>query len=126
MSAKAQVSTREIVRAYHDARFRGDVAAAAATVSDSSFSFRSPFITSADPAGHLAGLEGLLRVVTEVEMISELYGESEATLVYDVHTATPAGVQRTAEHFRVSDGKIDRILLIFDAAPWRPMASVIR
>ncbi|WP_433433320.1 hypothetical protein [Nonomuraea sp. CA-141351] len=119
------MSTREVVRAYHDARFRGDVAAAAALIGEP-FSFRSPFITSADPAGHLAGLEGLLRVVTEVEMISELYGESEATLVYDVHTATPAGIQRTAEHFRLHDGKIATIMLIFDATPWQPMAAAIR
>ncbi|MFC5824356.1 hypothetical protein [Nonomuraea insulae] len=120
------MSARQVVRGYHDARYRGDVAGAVAMVSGESFSFRSPFITSADPAGHLAGLEGFLRVVTEVEMISELYGESEATLVYDVHTATPAGVQRTAEHFRLRDGRISTIMLIFDAAPWQPMAPVIR
>ncbi|MEV0828123.1 hypothetical protein [Nonomuraea rubra] len=120
------MSTREVVRGYHDARYRGDAAAAAALVSEESFSFRSPFITSTDAAGHLAGLDGFLRVVTEVEMISELYGESEATLVYDVHTATPAGVQRTAEHFRLRDGKICTIMLIFDAAPWQPMAAAIR
>ncbi|MGR6915224.1 hypothetical protein ACU635_13345 [[Actinomadura] parvosata] len=120
------MNTREIVRGYHDARYRGDLAGAVALVSEESFSFRSPFIASTDPAGHLAGLEGFLRVVTEIEMISELYGESEATLVYDVHTATPAGVQRTAEHFRLRDGKIDTIMLIFDAAPWQPMAAAIR
>ncbi|MGW0197688.1 hypothetical protein [Nonomuraea sp. NPDC003201] len=119
------MSAREVVKAYHDARFRGAVEEAAALVGEP-FSFRSPFISSADPAGHLAGLEGFLRVVTEVEMISELYGESEATLVYDVHTATPAGIQRTAEHFRLRDGKISTIMLIFDAAPWQPMAASIR
>ncbi|MFG1706348.1 nuclear transport factor 2 family protein [Nonomuraea sp. M3C6] len=118
------MSTREVVRGYHDARFRGDVAAAAALLAEE-FSFRSPFISSADRTGHLAGLEGFLQVVTGVELISELYGESEATLVYDVHTATPAGTQRTAEHFRLQDGKITTIMLIFDAAPWQPMAAVI-
>jgi hypothetical protein len=120
------MSAREVVRGYHDARFRGDVAGAVARCAESSFSFRSPFVSSSDPAGHLAGLEGFLGVVTEVEMISELYGESEATLVYDVHTATPAGVQRTAEHFRLTGGKIGTIMLIFDAAPWQPMAAEIR
>lgn len=117
--------TREVVRGYHDARFRGDVASAAALLGEP-FGFRSPFISSGDPAGHLAGLEGFLQVVTGVEMISELYGEAEATLVYDVHTATPAGTQRTAEHFRLVEGKISEIMLIFDAAPWQPMASAIR
>ncbi|WP_211370224.1 hypothetical protein [Nonomuraea turkmeniaca] len=64
--------------------------------------------------------------MTGLDLISELYGDAEATLVYDVHTATPAGTQRTAEHFRLRGGKISEILLIFDAAPWQPMASVIR
>ncbi|NUP00301.1 MAG: hypothetical protein HOV96_40230 [Nonomuraea sp.] len=118
-------STREVVRGYHEARFRGDVASAAALIGEG-FSFRSPFIASDDPAGHLAGIEGFVGVVTGVDLISELYGDAEATLVYDVHTATPAGTQRTAEHFRLGpDGKIRTIMLIFDAAPWQPMASVI-
>ncbi|UBU11730.1 hypothetical protein [Nonomuraea gerenzanensis] len=45
--------------------------------------------------------------------------------MYDVHTAMPAGVQRTAEHFRLRDGRISTIMLIFDAAPWQPMAAAI-
>ncbi|MEU1388296.1 MULTISPECIES: hypothetical protein [unclassified Nonomuraea] len=118
--------TREVVRAYHEARLRGDVPAAAALIGEG-FSFRSPFVSSADAAGHLAGIEALVSVVTGVDLISELYGESEATLVYDLHTATPAGTQRTAEHFKLGpDGRIRTIILIFDAAPWQPMAAAIR
>ncbi|GAA4599194.1 hypothetical protein GCM10023194_78630 [Planotetraspora phitsanulokensis] len=118
-------TTAQTVRGYHDARFRGDVAAAAAYVAEP-FSFRSPFISSTDPVGHLAGLPEFVKIVTDVDLISELYGEAEATLVYDVHTATPAGIQRTAEHFRLDgNGKITAITLIFDAAPWQPMAQLI-
>lgn len=118
-------TTAQTVRGYHDARFRGDVAAAAAHLGEP-FSFRSPFIGSTDPIGHLAGLPGFVQVVTGVDMISELYGEAEATLVYDVHTATPAGTQRTAEHFRLDEnGKITAIMLIFDAAPWQSMAALM-
>ncbi|GLW11762.1 hypothetical protein Misp01_68900 [Microtetraspora sp. NBRC 13810] len=116
--------TRRTVRAYHEARFRGDVPAATAQIGEP-FAFRSPMMSSADPAGHLAGIGGFLQVVTGVDLISELYGEAEATLVYDVHTATPAGTQRTAEHFRLDDGRITSIMLIFDAAPWQPMKAVV-
>ncbi|GGS46609.1 hypothetical protein GCM10010156_01620 [Planobispora rosea] len=119
------MTTEQTVRGYHEARFRGDVAAAAACLAEP-FTFRSPFITSTDPAGHLAGLPGFVQVVTGVDMISELYGDAEATLVYDVHTATPAGTQHTAEHFRLDPtGRITSISLIFDAAPWRSMAALI-
>ncbi|WP_432929596.1 hypothetical protein ACQPZZ_05645 [Microbispora sp. CA-135349] len=116
--------TRRAVRGYHEARFRGDVSAAAAHVGEP-FRFQSPFFTSDDRAGHLATLPGFVSIVTGVDLISELYGEAEATLVYDVHTATPAGTQRTAEHFRLDDGKIVSISLVFDASPWQPMRAEI-
>ncbi|MFE2911921.1 nuclear transport factor 2 family protein [Kitasatospora indigofera] len=119
----ASPSVRDVVRAYHAARFAGDVATAAALVGEE-FAFRSPFITSDSPAGHLDGLEGLLGIVARVEPISELFGESDATLVYDVHTVPAVGiVQRTAEHFRLRDGRITEIMLIFDSAPWQAIMA---
>ncbi|MEW9550376.1 hypothetical protein [Nonomuraea sp. NPDC050783] len=120
----AQDRTRRAVRGYHEARFRGDVPAAAAYVGEP-FHFESPFLSSGDREGHLATLPGFVSIVTGVELISELYGEDEATLVYDVHTATPAGTQRTAEHFRLRDGRITSIILVFDATPWQPMRAHI-
>jgi hypothetical protein len=116
------MSTATTVRTYHEARFRGDVPTAAAQIGPH-FAFRSPFVTSDSPTGHLDGLDGLLGIVTGVELISELYGEDEATLVYDVHTASPVGTQRTAEHFRLADGRITSILLIFDATPWHAIMA---
>ncbi|MEV4095645.1 hypothetical protein [Streptosporangium saharense] len=116
--------TRSAVRGYHEARFRGDVATAATHLGEP-FHFLSPFISSGDRTGHLATLPGFVSIVTGVDLISELYGEAEATLVYDVHTATPVGTQRTAEHFRLEDGKITSIALLFDASPWQAMRSHI-
>ncbi|MFC8452072.1 hypothetical protein [Kitasatospora sp. NPDC057223] len=119
----AGAATRRTVRAYHEARFRGDLTTAAAQIGES-FSFRSPFITSDSPTGHLDGLDGLLGIVTGVELVSELYGETEATLVYDVHTAPAVGItQHTAEHFRLRDGRIASISLVFDSAPWQAIMS---
>lgn len=46
--------TRQAVRAYHDARFNGDLPTATAYLADG-FTFRSPLMVS-DAAGHLAGL----------------------------------------------------------------------
>ncbi|MFF1904528.1 hypothetical protein [Kitasatospora sp. NPDC058218] len=119
----ADAAVRRTVRAYHEARFRGDVTTAAAQIGEG-FVFRSPFITSDSPTGHLDGLDGLLGIVTGVELISELYGETEATLVYDVHTAPAVGItQHTAEHFRVHDGRITSITLLFDSAPWQAIMA---
>ncbi|MER7582351.1 hypothetical protein [Kitasatospora sp. NPDC097691] len=59
-----------------------------------------------------------------MELISELYGETEATLVYDVHTAPAVGItQHTAEHFRLRDGRITSITLVFDSAPWQAVMA---
>jgi hypothetical protein len=115
---------REVVRAYHLARLRGDVEAAAAQLG-SPFRFSSPLMASDSASGHLATLPMFLQVVTGVDMISELYAESEATLVYDLHTSTPVGTQRTAEHFRLVDGRIVEIRLIFDATLWRPLMAAL-
>ncbi|GHG62873.1 hypothetical protein [Streptomyces griseocarneus] len=119
----ANTAARRAVRAYHEARFRGDVTTAAAQIGEG-FSFRSPFITSDSPTGHLDGLDGLLGIVTGVELISELYGKTEATLLYDVHTIPAVGItQHTAEHFQLHDGRITSITLIFDSAPWQAIMS---
>ncbi|MEU3778646.1 hypothetical protein AB0F11_36675 [Streptomyces sp. NPDC032472] len=113
-----RAAARAVVQAYHEARFRGDVSAAAATLGEP-FRFSSPLMASDSAHDHLAGLEAFLQIVTGVEMVSELYGDTEATLVYDVHTAVPAiGTQRTAEHFHLTGGRIGAIRLIFDATPW--------
>jgi hypothetical protein len=113
------MKTRQIVQTYHSARFTGDATTAIALLAPG-FTFTSPLMRS-DAAGHLASLDTFLQIVTGVDMISELYGDAEATLVYDVHTATPVGTQRTAEHFAVTDGRITSINLIFDASGWRAM-----
>ncbi|GAA2086488.1 hypothetical protein GCM10009759_07240 [Kitasatospora saccharophila] len=116
-------TVRATVRAYHDARFGGDVAAAAALIGEG-FAFRSPFVASDSPEGHLDGLDGLLGITDRVELISELYGEDEATLLYDLHTVPAVGItQRTAEHFRLRDGRITAITLLFDSAPWQALMA---
>ncbi|WP_053927149.1 hypothetical protein [Streptomyces chattanoogensis] len=58
---------QDTVRTYYDARFSGDVTTAAALIGED-FAFRSPFITSDSPDGHLDGLEGGLGlgIITDV------------------------------------------------------------
>jgi SnoaL-like domain len=117
-----EAQTREVVRAYHDAYCRGDVPAAGAQLADS-FTFSSPIMAFDKPQQHVAALVRFVPFITRVDLISELYGEREATLVYDLHTSLPAGIQRCAEHFRVADGRISSIIIIFDATPWRPVVE---
>ncbi|MGW4767209.1 hypothetical protein ACWEO2_04085 [Nocardia sp. NPDC004278] len=67
---------RKAVQAYHLARLRGDIAAAAEQLGRD-FSFRSPFIESDGPTGYLAGIEQLTQIIDHVEMLGALYGNTE-------------------------------------------------
>jgi hypothetical protein len=76
----SQAQTREVVRTYHDANRRGDVTAAGAQLADS-FSFSSPIMAFDSPRQHIAALVRFVPFIARVELISELYGDGEATLV---------------------------------------------
>jgi ketosteroid isomerase-like protein len=116
-----ETQTRQIVRSYHDAWVSGDVAAAGASLADevtNPTSFNDYSTNPMSRAAYLDTLANFRQRVTGLDLMSELYGEGEATLVYDVHT-TPGSTFHTAEHFRLKDGKISIIVLIFDKTPSR-------
>ena len=119
-----ETQTRAIVRVYHEARTTGDLAAAGTRLAPT-FSFQSPMMTMDNPSHYLASLELFQKFVTGLDLISELYGDGEATLIYDVHTVTPVGTQRTAEHFTVQGDLISSIFVIFDASGWRPFFATV-
>jgi hypothetical protein len=116
--------TRRIVRAFNDARTVSDLAAAAALLSPT-FTFQSPMLRFEGSSDYLASHAQFQPLVTGLDLISELYGADEATLIFDLHTATPVATQRTAEHFKLVEGRIESILLIFDASEWRPLLAAI-
>ena len=116
--------TRRVVRAFLSARDQGDAALARSYLAPD-FTFESPLMRFDDPAAYLDSHIRFQRLVTGLDVIDELYGPAGAVRLYDLHTATPAGTQRTTEHFRIQDGAIRGILLIFDTLPWRPMFGVM-
>ena len=114
----------ELVKRYHEHRSRGDMALAGACLADD-FSFTSPLMSLTSVTEHVAALTAFQQMVVGYDMISELYGDAEAILVYDLRTATPVGSQRTAEHFRLTGDKISSIMMIFDATNWRPLMGAL-
>lgn len=116
--------SRRVVGAFLAARAASDLDVALAQLAPD-FTFQSPLVALGDPVIYLQSHFAFLPLVTRLDMISELYGDGEATLVYDVHTATPDRIQRTAEHFRLTGDRISSIVLIFDASPWRPMTAPV-
>jgi hypothetical protein len=123
-SGRASMSqTRDTVRAYHAAWTGANVARAGDFIAEE-FQTRAPVGSYDTRATYLAGLANFRnRFVTGVDLLSELYGQDEAMLLYDVHTNTPAGTLRTAEHFRLVGGKIASTILVFDATEWKAMLA---
>jgi ketosteroid isomerase-like protein len=123
MLADAASDIRETVRAYHDSWTAGDIPAAGRHLAED-FSTRAPVGSYDTKDAYLTGLTRFRGFVTDLEMISELYGHAEATLIYDVHTNTPAGTLRTAEHFKLDENhQIISTQLIFDATEWKAMLA---
>jgi glutamyl-tRNA reductase len=120
----SKLETQQIIQGYHACRTRGEVERMATFLSGD-VEFRSPMMQFSNANDLVASSVSFKSVVLAYRMISELYDEGEGTLLYDLETATPVGVQRTAEHFRVQDGKITSILLIFDATKWRTILGTI-
>jgi len=100
---------------------RQDPDANAVDLMHEAFTFESPMMRFSDRTAYLESHRAFQQLVKGMTMISELYGVDEAILLYDLETATPVGVQRTAEHFRLMGGKVRSILLLFDSAPWKPI-----
>ena len=115
----ASADSRQVVSAFIAAR--DDPEADATRLMDESFTFESPMMRFDDRNAYLESHRSFQRLVRGRAIISELYGRDEAMLLYDLDTATPVEVQRTAEHFQLVRGKVASIVLLFDSAPWRPI-----
>ena len=115
---------RAAVRAYHDAWTSGDIERAGRVLADE-VANPTPLNGYSQAgqarAGYLEDLRRFAAIVTGTILISELYGADEATLVYDVLTTVPVGWIRTAEHFRLREGRIISSILIFDATAWNAL-----
>lgn len=112
--------TREIVDAYTTAWMGGDIETARTFLADD-LRFRGSidqFDRADDLMAPLAQLAGML---SDTKILERFYHEDRAALLYDCITPTTAGTIRTAEFFKLTDGKISEIRLVFDATLLRQM-----
>ena len=114
--------TADIVNAYQHALGQGDIAGARKLLSDK-LSFRGPFDSFEAPEPYLEALKKLHPMVKGVKVHKLFVDESDACLLYDMETSTPAGTAFIAEWYKVRDGKIASIRVVFDARPFAPLFS---
>ena len=114
------MTTQEIVKKYHAAWTSRDLAAARSCLADN-LEFQGSMDRFNNADDFIRALNGFLQILKDTKLIAECYGASDAMLLYDCVTGTPAGTIRTAEHFRVANGKIQQINLVFDPTALRQM-----
>lgn len=75
-------------------------------------------------AGHVVGAErfikgvsGFIETVRSITMLHELHSQDTVATLYDARM--PGGTVRFAEFFRIEDGKIQSLRLLYDPAEYR-------
>ena len=115
----APTDIRQLVSSFLAAR--DDPDADAVALMSAGFTFESSLMRFDDRQSYLDRHRAFQKLVRGTTMISELFGSNEAILLYDLDTATPVGMQRTAEHITFAPDGVASVRLLFDASPWRQL-----
>jgi ketosteroid isomerase-like protein len=83
-------------------------------------SFEGPIDRFDDADSYLASLEQLSGIVTGAETQKVFVDGDDVCVIYDLKTA-PVPSARTCEWYRISEGKIASVSVVFDARPFAPL-----
>lgn len=114
--------TRTVVRGYFAAWTGRNIPSARSFLADD-LDFEGSIDRFRDADSYAESLAAFTDVVNETRLLAESYDGVTAALLYDCVTNTSAGTIRASEHFRVIDGRIESIRLVFDATDLRRLAS---
>jgi hypothetical protein len=106
-----------IVRRYHDGWTSKDYARAIDLLAPA-LTVEVPINDYPTAASFATALRGFGRLVTGVEILSQMSAGDEAMLLYDMQVEG-LGTLRIVEHFTIADGKIVRLRQVHDTAPIR-------
>ena len=125
MTVNTQTAT-DLVRAYYTSWTGGPEAFDEATLRE----ILAPDLEFDGPlAGHRLGAEGFIRGVQAVgaacrsfTVIQQLQQGEDVAVLYECELTRPVGKHRFAEFFRVENGRIQSINLLYDGTEWRKLA----
>ena len=83
-------------------------------------SFKGPLESFSDADSYLASLQQLSGIITGAAKQKMFVDGDDVFVIYDLQTA-PVPSSRTCEWYRVRDGKIAAVSVIFDARPFAAM-----
>ena len=111
---------KDVVMEFQTAMGKNDMAGARACFAHH-IQFVGPFDTFSTPEEYLASLAKLHHIVERVDPHKMFVDGEDVCLLYDLVTKTPAGTAFIAEWHHVTNGKIDRVRVVFDARPFAAM-----
>ena len=112
--------SREIVLAYQEAVGKKDFQAARKLLHDT-LEFRGPIDTFHKADDYLHAIEKLSTIVEGFDFLKVFEDGNDVSLFCDLKTKT-VGTSFVAEWYKVHDGKIASVRVVFDA---RPFAAVL-
>jgi predicted SnoaL-like aldol condensation-catalyzing enzyme len=115
------MNPKELVMSYQEALGSGEYDRARAYMADEGFSFKGPLASHDKPEGLLKDLEQLHHIVEGVDMKKVFVDGDDVCLLYDLRTKSPSVTSFTCDWYRVKNGKIKEIRVVFDARPFAAM-----
>jgi ketosteroid isomerase-like protein len=88
-------------------------------------SFEGPIDTFSDADSYMAALQQLSGIVTGAVKQKQFVDGDDVCVIYDLKTA-PVPSSRTCEWFRVREGKIASVSVVFYARPFAPLFEAQR
>jgi ketosteroid isomerase-like protein len=110
----------QVVDEFFEAWTNKDFERARALLHDQGFEFEGPIDTFDDADSYVASLQQLSQIVTGVEKHKVFVDGDDVCVIYDLRTA-PVPSSRTCDWYRVRDGKVASVSVIFDARPFAPL-----
>ena len=113
-------SAAAVAEEFFDAWTGGEFERARGLLHDEGFRFEGPFDTFEDADSYLEALRTLATVVTGADRMKVFEAGEDACVIYELRTV-PVPSSRIAEWYHVRDGRIDSMLVMFDARPFAAM-----
>jgi ketosteroid isomerase-like protein len=85
-------------------------------------SFEGPIDSFADADSYVGSLQQLGHIVTGADKRKVFVDGDDVCVIYDLKTA-PVPSTLTCEWYRVRDGKVASVSVIFDARPFAPLSE---
>ncbi len=117
-------TVESVVGGYCDAWTNGDMTKARTFLADD-LDFQDSVNRFQTADAFIEALAQFYAIFNEARFLKKMHDDDSAFLLYDCSIKTPGGALRCAEYFRVANGKIREIRLVFDATELNRLKAAV-